>query len=185
MEENQIQQSNKREQYELRRQRELAEKIRVVRKKTARKISKIALVILIAAGSIGWLSWYIANQPKTPESEIIARNGIHWHPELTILIKGQKQEIPADIGIGIVEKPIHTHDDMGVIHLEFSGLVKKEDIRLGKFFEIWGKKFNKDCILDQCSGAEGKLKMVVNGKENFDFENYIMGDGDKIEIVFE
>ena len=185
MEENQIQQSNKREQYELKRQQKLEEQVQAVRKKTVKKISKIVLIVLLAAGSVGWLTWYIVNQPKTPESEIISQSGIHWHPELIILIKGQKQEISANIGMGIAEKPIHTHDDMGVIHLEFSGLVKKDDIRLGKFFEIWGKKFNKDCIFDQCSGAEGKLKMLVNGKENFDFENYIMRDGDKIKIVFE
>ena len=150
-----------------------------------KKISKIALLILLAAGSVGWFTWHIVNQPKIPESEIISQKGIHWHPELTILIKGQKQEIPANIGIGAVHKPMHTHDDMGVIHLEFSGLVKKEDVRLGNFFEIWSRKFNKDCIFDKCSGAEGKLKMFVNDKENFDFEDYIMRDGDKIEIVFE
>ena len=155
------------------------------RSKNVKKISKIALIVLLAGGSAGWLTWYIANQPKTPESEIISQKGIHWHPELIILIKGQKQEIPANIGIGIVHKPMHTHDDMGVIHLEFSGLVKREDVRLGNFFEIWSEKFNKDCIFDKCSGAEGKLKMFVNGKENFDFENYIMRNGDKIEIVFE
>src|SRR3989338_7359786 len=104
-----------------------------------KRFTLIVLIVLLAIGIAGWLVWYIINQPESSVNEIISRAGIHWHPELTILIKGQKQEIPADIGIGIVEKPIHTPDNMGVIHLEFSGLVKKEDVKLGKFFEVWDK----------------------------------------------
>lgn len=69
--------------------------------------------------------------------------------------------------------------------MEFSGLVKKDDVRLGRFFEIWRKQFTKDCIFDTCDGSGGKLKMLVNGRENFEFENYIMRDRDKIEIIFE
>lgn len=69
--------------------------------------------------------------------------------------------------------------------MQFSGLAKKDDIRLGRFFEVWGKKFIKDCIFDQCNSQEGKLKMFVNGIENFEFENYIMRDRDRIEIIFE
>ena len=141
------------------------------------------MVLIIGAGIAG-LVWYLATRPSLPESEIIARSGIHWHSEIKISILGQKQEIPADIGIGVVHNPIHTHDNTGAIHLEFSGLVRKDDTLLGKFFEIWGKKFNKDCIFDKCNGSEGKIKMLVNGNQNDEFENYLMKDGDKIEIVY-
>ena len=186
MEENQLnQQLSKQERYELKHRQKLDEQARVARKNTIKKILKIAIILLLT-GSLAWLIiWYIANRPTTLESEIIARNGIHWHPEIKISILGENQEIPANVGFGIVERPIHTHDDMGVIHLEFSGLVKKNDVQLGQFFKIWGKKFNKDCIFDKCSGEEGKLKMLVNGKENSEFENYLMQDGDKIEIIYE
>jgi len=119
------------------------------------------------------------------ESAVLAPNGIHWHAHLSIKILGQEQEIPAGIGLGVVENPIHTHEPDGVIHMEFSGRVTEDDIRLGKFFKIWGKTFNKDCIFDKCSGPEGQLKMFVNGQENFDFENYVMRDGDRIEIIFQ
>ena len=63
--------------------------------------------------------------------------------------------------------------------------VKKDDIKLGKFFDIWGKTFNKACIFDKCSGSDGQVNMLVNGELNSEFENYTMKDGDKIEIIFE
>ena len=140
--------------------------------------------VVIAGGALAGII-YLASDSAKSEETIIARAGIHWHPELTITIKGEKQEIPADIGIGTVHKPIHTHDNMGVLHLEFNGAVRKEDLRLGEFFEIWGKRFNKDCIFDFCNGEEGAVKFLVNGKENSEFENYVMHEGDKIEIRYE
>ena len=147
-------------------------------KKIATKIIIILLVIL-AAG------WFLIKKTAPKESEIISQKGIHWHAQLIIKIFGQRQEIPALVGLAKGEKPIHTHEADGVIHLEFNGLVKKEDIKLGRFFEIWDKKFSRDCIFDKCSGAAGQLKMLVNGQPNSEFENYPMRDGDKIEITFE
>ena len=142
-------------------------------------------IILVIAGVLMVIvGWYFFSKSPTLESDIIAKGGIHWHPELRITILGNNQEIPANIGIGATHQPIHTHDNMGVMHLEFPGLVKKDDARLGRFFEIWGKQFNQNCIFDKCVGPDGQLKMFVNGKENFEFENYVMRDGDKIEIVF-
>lgn len=161
--------------YEIQRRQKLAEQAKFARKKMVKKISKIVLIALLASGSIGWLTWYVANQPKTPESEIISRNGIHWHPELSIIVKGAKQEIPQNIGIGAVHQPIHTHDATGVIHFEFEGLVRKEDIKLGRFFKVWGKDL-------QSFGAN--IKMTVNGKENIEYENYMMQDKDKIELQY-
>lgn len=81
--------------------------------------------------------------------------------------------IPGGIGLeGLTHNPMHTHDIDNVIHMEYNGLVKENDLKLGKFFEIWGRKFEED------------RKMLVNGKENLEFENYIMRDSDKIEIIY-
>lgn len=101
------------------------------------------------------------------------------------MIKGQKQEIPANVGIGAIHQPIHTHDNSGTLHLEFKGLVTKDEIKLGGFFRIWGKEFSKTNLLNKTSGSEGKISMIVNGVENKDFENYTMRDGDNIEIRYE
>ena len=127
---------------------------------------------------IGGIVWYIATRPPILESDIISRNAIHWHPELTIYVKDKKQEIPMNIGIGAIHQPVHTHDDndQGIIHLEFQGLVKKQNITLGQFFKNWGKDIRS-------FGAN--MKMIVNGKENTEYENYIMRDNDKIELRYE
>ncbi len=45
--------------------------------------------------------------------------------------------------------------------------------------------FNSDCILDNCNGLNGTLKMYVNGSENTEFNHYMPSDGDEIKIVFE
>ena len=132
------------------------------------------------------LAWFIFSKLSMPPTDIIAQNGLHWHAELSINILGQPQEIPAGLGLaGLPHNPLHTHDRDSVIHLEFEGKVMADDIRLGRFFQIWGKQFNKDCIFDKCSGEEGTLKMLINGKENSEFDNYIMKDGDKIELRYE
>ena len=39
--------------------------------------------------------------------------------------------------------------------------------------------------MDKKNDQGGTVKMLVNGKENAEFENYLMKDGDKIEISYE
>jgi hypothetical protein len=140
---------------------------------------------LLAIVLLGLLAVQGCTPSPLPESEIISKQGIHWHVELSITTLGQKQDIPANVGIGVAEHSIHTHEANNVIHLEFTGLVKKDDIRLGRFFEIWDKKFSQNCIFTKCNGPEGKVKMFVNREPNFQFENYIMRDKNKIQIFFE
>ncbi len=151
---------------------------RELRKQNAQFRSKVKTIswILVAVVVVGGLIWVVASQPKTPESDILSRRGFHWHPELTIYSKGEKQEIPVNIGIGAIHQPMHTHDTTGVLHLEFQGLVRKQDITLGQFFKNWGKDMRS-------FGAN--MKMTVNGKENTEYENYVMGDKDKIELRFD
>ena len=141
-----------------------------------KRITKIALVVVIVGGSIVAFVWYLATRPPIPEGEILSRSGLHWHPELAIFVKGEKQEIPANLGIGAVHNPMHTHDSSGIIHLEFQGVVRKDDMKLGRFFEVWGKDFME---------FGSSVKMTVNGEEDTKLQNYIMKDGDKIELRYE
>ena len=128
-------------------------------------------VVVLIVGMLGLSQYLQSNDPGT-----LARNGLHWHPEITIYVKGEKIEIPQNIGIGAVHQPMHTHDDLPIIHLEFSGVVKEKDATLGNFFRIWGKDIRS---------LGTNVKMTVNGKENMEFENYIMQDKDKIELRYE
>ena len=174
------------EEYQLKQQQKVEEREKERQKKRFKKVAKLIAAILLFGGIIFAGGWYLTSRVETGgKSDIISKVPIHWHPELKIKILGEYQKIPANIGIGVVHRLIHTHADDSVIHIESTGLVREDDIRLGRFFEIWGKTFNKDCIFDKCSGSEGKVTMLVNDKENQEFENYIMRDGDKIEIIYE
>jgi hypothetical protein len=139
----------------------------------------IPLVVLVS------LVIWISTLPKKSTGDIISSSGIHWHPELSIKIKGKDIEIPSNIGIGAVHNPMHTHDDSGEVHMEYGRTVRKDDTMLGRFFDVWGKDFSSAGIMGHRNGVDGTLKMFVNGEENFEFDKYKMKDGDKIDIVFE
>lgn len=117
---------------------------------------------------------------RVSDPDIVSRSGLHVHPTLAIYVKGVKQEIPADLGVGpqyagapgydlrMKMTAIHTHDDVPIIHLEFTGgPVRKEDVALGQFFKIWGKDMRS---------FGTNIHMTVNGKDNTEYENYIMQD---------
>lgn len=146
--------------------------------KTRTILFGIAFVVFI--GGLVLLQRFLQSGP-----DIIARRGIHWHPHLSVKIRGEEILIPANIGLAGAHFPVHTHDPDGIVHLEFSGVVREDDIRLKKFFEIWGKRFDRECILDSCVPGGHSLKMIVNGKENTEYGEYIMRDNDKIEIIYE
>lgn len=175
--ESQPNQLTNKEKYEAQRQEKLKAQTLATKKQRLKKLFLWSLSGIFAIAMIGGLAWYIMTRPPIPKDDIVSRNGFHWHPELTIYVKGEKQEIPANIGIGAVHQPIHTHDDngSGVVHMEFQGLVKKQDTTLGQFFKNWGKGMR--------SFGEN-MKMTVNGRENTEYENYMMRDKDKIELRY-
>ena len=137
----------------------------------------------------------IANITATSLSKI-PTVATHWHPHLTIIIDNQTYPIPAGIGItlgNVVDtqygmdkgmSPTHTHDASGTIHLEnLNPRAKPETFALGYFFHVWEKELSKSCIFNYCT-SNGTLIMTVNGKENNEFEDYIMQDKDDIVITY-
>jgi hypothetical protein len=148
----------------------------------------ILLTIILVVGGAFLLSGQENKKSSIPEDQIVSRNGIHWHTRLKINIDGEKQDLSENIGLGAVHQKMHTHlQDYkdGVVHIEIQGAVAKEDTRVGNFFRIWGKEFSSTQIFDKFNGTDGKVKMLVNGEENTEFENYEMKDDDKIEIIYE
>lgn len=116
----------------------------------------------------------------------IPKSAIHWHPHVTMLIKGKQVTIPANLGLGgRVHLPVHTHDTDNILHWEVNSPTV-ENMQVGYFFNsVWKKKFSSECILDNCNGPEGTVKMYVNGEESAEFEHYLPKDKDEIKIVFE
>ncbi len=155
-------------------------------KKVIGGITIISIAIL--AGGVFFSSQQNSPSSPIPDNNIITKNGLHWHPKLSIYIKGEKKELEDGIGLGAIHLPIHIHTEDykdGVVHMEMQGVVTKDDTKLGKFFQIWRKDFNKNQIFDKKNGAEGTVAMTVNGKNNTEFENYLMRDKDIIEIRYE
>ena len=107
----------------------------------------------------------------------------HIHPNLEIIINGQKQEIPTDIGIvdGCMNA-LHTHDTTGEIHVESP---EKRDFTLDDFFAVWKKTYNKNQIFDHKVDDSHIIRQTVNGKENQEYENIILRDDDQIIISYE
>lgn len=142
------------------------------------------IAILLLVGGVWWSKSLQESDPN-----VISTRGVHWHPQIEIYVQGEKQEIPANIGIGMqyASTPtfdqnmrmtaMHTHEPDGTIHLEFPARVTREDTKLKNFFAIWGKDM---------MGDFGTLaKMTVNGEENAELGEYEMKDGDKIELRYE
>lgn len=139
-----------------------------------------AIALLLFGGS--WFSGKLAGQDEGSENPIIAKKGLHWHSKISIAVRGQNVPVPANIGLGAVHNPIHTHDDPGVIHMEFDGAVRQDNTRLQKFFEAWNKQLSATCLLDECGGT---VTMRVNGVPNTELGDYIMKNKDTIEISYE
>ena len=173
---------NNKEKYKIKQQERLQERELIQKKKHRNKAIFWILLIVVGIAFVSGVIWLIASGPKTPESDIISRNGFHWHPKLTVYVKGVKQEIPANIGLltgmNAVHQPIHTHDDsdQGIVHMELQGLVRKQDTTLGQFFKNWGKDMRS---------FGSAMRMTVNGVENREYEEYVMGDGDRIELRYD
>lgn len=150
---------------------------------------KTAVTIIVLAIALMITGLVVLRSSVSPDVSVISQDGIHWHPMLDIYVQGKEIEIPANIGVGpqyasapsygnggMAMTNIHTHEDLPVIHLEFSGVVTEDDIRLGNFFRVWGKDMRS---------FGGNMRMTVNGKESMEYENLVMHDGDKIEIRYE
>lgn len=139
----------------------------------------IGATLIFSFGLIWWAKSVQSNNPKNPsitDASTISKNGVHWHPQLEIYVKGEKREIPNGIGMVGGHKPLHTHNDAPVIHMEFQGQVTKSDTTLGQFFSVWGKK----------SEDFGQtVTMTVNGEPNTELLNYHMKDGDKIILNYD
>ena len=102
--------------------------------------------------------------------------------DVSISVKGTELSIPADIGRGDkLLRPLHTDDESGRIIIESEC---GRDFTLGDFFRIWGKNFNRSCVMDYCDDANNTIKMLVDGDQNNDYDNLILRNGQKISIIY-
>lgn len=97
-----------------------------------------------------------ANVPCGP-SEVFVR---HDHAHLTIVIRGQIRQVPANIGITATQICwLHTHDTTGVIHIEAGD---NRTLALGDFFALWRQTRGQTALDAEPAGAGETIQTTVN-----------------------
>jgi hypothetical protein len=163
---------------------------RVIPLRMKKKLPLIIGIAVLIAVAIG-LSM-LGNRPATTERtarEVALTcttdmaTEFHIHPVLDIYINGEKQLIPANVGITPnCMYSLHTHTPDGIIHVEAP---EKKDFTLSDFFAVWDKPFSKDQIFEHAADATHRIRMTVNGEEVDTFENTLLVDQDLIVIYYE
>jgi hypothetical protein len=93
----------------------------------------------------------------------------HIHAHLDVYVNGNKEPVPADIGIGSTySAPLHTHDptvtttsDSATIHVEAP---TDQAYTLGQFFDVWGVRLTSSCLGGYCTSGNETLQAFVDGK---------------------
>ncbi len=108
----------------------------------------------------------------------------HIHPNVQIVVKGEQQEMPKNIGIKAgCMNPLHTHEEAdGTVHVESP---VERDFTLSDFFAVWGKPFSKEQVLDYRADETYRIRVQVNGRAVDTYENTILRDMDRIVISYE
>lgn len=161
------------------------------------KILFLSLLSVSALVSVYYLN--TAEDSEDDESSYLkseicyyALNGIiadhHYHLQLNITIIDERIEIPMNIGFErdsegdiIFLHPIHTYDNSGRIHVETT---KNTTAELGFFFDIWGKEFSENKILEYKSDNEHSIEIYVNGNEVDTYERTILEPFAFIDIIY-
>ena len=149
----------------------------------------LGLMTISILSSVYYLNINSNHNDETPENDYLkseicyyALQGIksdyHYHLQLNITINGQRIEIPTNIGFETDENgetiflhPIHTYDNSGRIHVE---TMRNATAELGFFFDIWGKDFSSNRILDYDIDEEHIIEMTINDEFVDTFENTIL-----------
>ncbi len=170
-------------------------------KKNNEEIIKVLFLSLISIAIL--TSVYHFNSPKESKEETgndylkseicyYALNGIvadhHYHLQLNITIIDERIEIPMNVGFernsegnAIFLHPIHTYDNSGRVHVETT---KNATAKLGFFFDIWGKEFTEDKILNYTADNEHRIEIYMNGGKINTYEETILEPYSFIDIIY-
>lgn len=106
----------------------------------------------------------------------------HYHLEIEIKQDDKKIPIPPNVGInGECIHPLHTHDETGLVHIDYP---RKIQVTLGDFFDVMGIIFKDDQVgnIKQYDGYN--IEVFVNNKKiPGDYRNIILKDKEDIGIV--
>lgn len=143
------------------------------------------IVAVIAAGVVGAVLYKPA--PALAVSGVECHgaeaNTYHVHSHLDLFVDGQRQEVPAQIGI--LSSPsclfwLHTHSADGVIHIESP---TQKGFTLGQFLDIWsqthaGSKPLFDAV------ANKTVTVYVNGTQVQDYRSIPLESRKQIVLAY-
>ncbi len=154
------------------------------RRRTQRIITITIVVVIIAvivtAVALVPRPMSVVQLPPYLDRCVNSAASYHAHPSLKININGTSLTIPALLGIqGGCNRPLHTHDTTGVIHIETDD---NQNYTLGDFFLIWGASvndarftvFNSNQLFTNHVDLTHTLTMTVNTSPNTSFQSYVL-----------
>ena len=158
-------------------------------KKKRKKLITIVAIIAVVILGLYFMLRSLADATPSTTGDLLdyimkahTNVALHIHPSLEIEVLGEKQAIPANIGI----EPggmhvIHTHDATGELHIESP---YPHQFSLKDFFTVWNRTFNNQCIFEYCVDEQHEILFTVNSIPNDQYENLPLRDPDKIRIIY-
>lgn len=90
----------------------------------------------------------------------------HFHTHLDIIVNGNPETVPANLGISAAEQSIselHTHDTRGVLHVESTSAAQR--FVLGQAFTEWRVKLTPTALGGLTVDGKNTLTAYVDGKK--------------------
>ena len=122
-----------------------------------------------------------------PEAKIGILGSDHIHADFKVFINGKeinfnREDYFVRSAFVHVERETNPEETGKVLHMHAKG------VPLWLFFKSLGMNFNSSCfVIDNkefCNENGNKLRFFVNGKENYEYGNYVPKDLDKILISY-
>lgn len=125
-------------------------------------------------GVPGWGAW-VAPAGRVPVGGVgcLGTVNYHQHSLVSIYKEGARQGLPNNVGIGGCTYELHTHDVMGMVHMEADAPKK---FTLGQFFALW----NQPLGVNGTAGMAGPVRFYLI--ENERLTRYA-GDPAALELV--
>lgn len=141
-------------------------------------IGVVALLLITGAGYAVYQNTDFGSAPATNESIGVGQT-IHWHADYQITVCGQDRIIQG----GPIQA--HTH---GTSTLHMEGFRdRQEQATLDWIIDALGGELEENSVLSttQCNGEPANLTVTVNGEQLENHLDYIVRDGDRVEITLE